>query len=187
MGMDLILLGDHGQPIEPGESGEVFLIPPSVGLSETLLNQHHDEAYYRACPRGPGGEVLRRHGDRMERWSGGGFRAGGRSDDTMNLSGIKVSSVRLEKVLNDHEAVSESAAVGVQPEGQGAEKLVVFVVPAGSDAETTGLSRDLQRRLSTELNPLFRIHDVVVVNELPRTASGKVIRRRLRDQYGTEA
>jgi len=187
LGMDLIVLADPGQPVERGESGEVFLIPPSVGLSETLLNQDHDEAYYRDCPRGPEGEFLRRHGDRMERLAGGFFRAGGRTDDTMNLGGIKVSSVRLETVLNDHEAVTDNAAVGVPMEGHGAEKLVVFVVSAGPAAGSSNLLRELQRRLSRELNPLFKIHDVVLVDELPRTASGKVMRRLLRDRYGSEA
>ena len=187
LGMDLVVLDDQKQPVKRGESGEVFLIPPSLGLSEILLNQDHDDAYYRGIPAGPGGEVLRRHGDRMERLHKGFWRAGGRTDDTLNLSGIKASSVRIEEVLDDHEGVMESAVVGVPLEGDGAERLVVFLVPAGPPAESPDLRGDLQRRLSRELNPLFRIHDVVMVDALPRTASGKVMRRLLRDQYRSQA
>jgi len=182
LGLDLVILDEHGQPVRDGDDGEVFLVPPSIGLSQTLLNRDHHDVYHAGCPVGPAGELLRRHGDQMERLAGGYFRAHGRADDTMNLGGIKVSSVELEAVLGQHPAVAECAAVAVQPQGGGADRLVVFVVlrePRPPD----GLRRELGRLLADQLNPLFKVHDVVVAESLPRTASNKLMRRSLRAEY----
>jgi acetyl-CoA synthetase len=126
--------------------------------------------------------VLRRHGDQLERLSRGFYRAHGRADDTMNLGGIKVSSVELETVLDHHPAVTECAAVAVQPEGGGADRLVVFAALA-EPRPPEELRGELGRLLAAELNPLFKIHEVVAAERLPRTASGKLMRRTLRAQY----
>jgi acetyl-CoA synthetase len=182
LGLDLVVLDEEGQPVPDGEEGEVFLVPPSIGLSQSLLNRDHDEVYYEGCPSGPNGEVLRRHGDQIARLPGGYFRAQGRADDTMNLGGIKVSSLELERVLEHQPSVHEAAAVAVQPEGEGAEKLVVFAVLADEVARDE-LQRDLGKALASELNPLFKLHDLVIVDSLPRTASNKLMRRELRRRY----
>jgi acetyl-CoA synthetase len=182
LGLDLVILDERGRPARDGADGEVFLVPPSIGLSQSLLNRDHHEVYYAGCPAGPGGELLRRHGDQMERLAGGSFRAHGRADDTMNLGGIKVSSVELETVLGEHPAVAECAAVAVQPEGEGADRLVVFVV-LREPRDPAELRRELGRRLADQLNPLFKVHDVVVTESLPRTASNKLMRRALRADY----
>ena len=182
LGLDFVLLDDENKPVPEGREGEVFLVPPSVGLSQTLLNRDHEKVYHDGCPTGPAGEVLRRHGDQIARLPGGFFRAQGRADDTMNLGGIKISSLELERVMDHHPAVSESAAVAVQPSGEGAERLVVFAIAKG-DVDPDRLLVDLRRMISDELNPLFKIHDLVLVDSLPRTASNKLMRRTLRDHY----
>jgi acetyl-CoA synthetase len=182
LGLDLVILDDQGQLVADGEEGEIFLVPPSIGLSQTLLNRDHDAVYYEDCPQGPDGEVLRRHGDQVARLPGGYFKAQGRADDTMNLGGIKVSSLELERVLEHHPAVYEAAAVAVQPEGEGAEKLVVFAV-LSEEVEKAELKSALGKTVAKELNPLFKIHDLVIVDSLPRTASNKLMRRELRAQY----
>ena len=102
----------------------------------------------------------------------------------MNLGGIKVSSLELERILERHPAVFESAAVAVQPEGEGAERLVVFaVLSEGADVED--LQSELGSKLASELNPLFKIQKLVIVDALPRTAPNKLMRRELRAQYVT--
>ncbi|MGQ0723031.1 MAG: AMP-binding protein [Candidatus Eiseniibacteriota bacterium] len=185
LGISFHVLGDDGRPVERGQGGELFLVPPAIGLSQTLLNADHDRVYFAGCPRGPGGEILRRHGDRFERLAGGWWRAEGRVDDTMNLGGIKVGSLELERALAGHENVGECAAVGVRPGGEGAEKLVVFVVPEGRP-DAAALRTELDRRLAGRLNPLFRIHEVAFVDALPRTASNKLMRRELRAAWERE-
>ncbi|MEN8163378.1 MAG: AMP-binding protein, partial [Acidobacteriota bacterium] len=182
LGLDFVALGDDGQQVSEGDDGEIFLVPPSIGLSEALLNGNHDEVYHQDCPSGPNGEALRRHGDQLRRLPRGFWRAQGRADDTMNLGGIKVSSKELERVIENHPAVFETAAVAVQPSGEGAEKLIVFVHPSHTTVPD-GLRGQLQKEITTHLNPLFRIEALVVTDDLPRTASGKLMRRVLRDRY----
>jgi len=182
LGLDIVILDEEGRPMADGGEGEVFLVPPSIGLSQELLNRDHDTIYYNDCPPGPGGEILRRHGDQVAQLPGGFYRAQGRADDTMNLGGIKVSSLELERVLELHPAVFEAAAVAFQPGGEGAERLVVFAVLA-NEAESETLRKELGKSIASNLNPLFKIHDLVVVESLPRTASNKLMRRKLRARY----
>jgi acetyl-CoA synthetase len=175
-GLDLVLLDGDGKPTD---NGEVFLVPPSIGLSTTLLNRDHHEVYFEGTPAGPGGETLRRHGDQVERRADGLYRAHGRVDDTMNLGGIKVSAAAIERVLNRTEGVAETAAVAVPPPGGGPERLVVFAVfEAGADRDLTA---EFKAAIREDLNPLFRVSEVRIVPALPRTASNKVMRRVLRD------
>jgi acetyl-CoA synthetase len=182
LGIDFVVLDEAGHPVSEGETGELFLIPPSIGLSQALLNKDHHVSYYESCPTGPDGEVLRRHGDETARLGGGFFKAQGRADDTMNLGGIKVSSIELEEVINDHPQVFESAAIAVRPSGEGADRLVVYVVPQ-TPCDLERLHSELARQIATRLNPLFKIHEVLTIDALPRTASNKVMRRELRRGY----
>ena len=184
LGLDFVILGEDGKPVGENEMGEIFLVPPSIGLSQRLLNRDHHKEYYAGTPKGPKGETLRRHGDEVQRLPGGYWQAHGRADDTMNLGGIKVSSLELERCMDKHPRVYQSAAVAVLPPEGGADLLVVFVVPeAGDKPEPKALRSELQDLVKRELNPLYRIHDVVLVDALPRTASNKIMRRELRKAY----
>lgn len=163
----------------PADRGEAFLIGPSIGLSTELLNRDHHATYFADAPAGEGGAVLRRHGDQIERLGGGFYRVLGRVDDTMNLGGIKISAVEIEGVLSRHERVREAAAVSVRPDG-GPERLVAYVVADRPEIDAGALRTELQSLISGQLNPLFRLSDVILVESLPRTASNKLMRRLLR-------
>ncbi|MEZ4751093.1 MAG: AMP-binding protein [Bdellovibrionota bacterium] len=178
LGSDFVILDESGALCD---NGELFLVPPSVGLSTSLINRDHFEVYYADTPKGPRGETLRRHGDQFERF-GSFFRGHGRVDDTMNLGGIKVSSAEIERVLNKTPGVKETAAIAVSPAGGGPSELVVFVV-LNEKLTADALRTAFQQRIKSELNPLFKIHDLRIVDSLPRTASNKVMRRVLRKQY----
>ncbi len=180
LGLGSVILDEDGRPTE---NGEVFLIPPSIGLSDRLLNKDHDEVYYADVPKGPGGETLRRHGDQMERIAPGYWRGHGRADDTMNLGGIKVSSAEIERALQSVPGASETAAIAVSP-GGGPSLLVIYAVCPGAGATAREeLMAAMQLAIKRDLNPLFKIHDLVLVDTLPRTASNKVMRRELRQLY----
>jgi acetyl-CoA synthetase len=179
LGLSFHILDEEGHP---SDAGELYLVPPSIGLSARLLNRDHHDVYYRGTPAGPAGELLRRHGDQMQCLPGGYFQAHGRADDTMNLSGIKVSSSEIERSLAAVDGLVESAAIAVSPPGGGPSQLVVYAVMAG-DGDKDELKRSMQSAIATVLNPLFKLHDVIVIDALPRTASNKVMRRVLRSRY----
>lgn len=179
LGLDVRILDEEGHP---ADNGEMYIVPPSFGLSQELLGRDHDAAYYAGVPESD--VPLRRHGDHMERLANGYYRALGRTDDTMNLGGVKVSSAELERVVGVVSGISEVAAVGVQPPGGGPSRLVIYTVPEPGVAPDPEVWRGLmQDAIRSELNPLFRIDDVIIVGVLPRTASAKIMRRELRARH----
>ena len=180
LGMDFVLLDEQDRRTT---SGEVYLIPPSIGMSQRLLNRDHHEEYFAGAPSW-GGHVLRRHGDHIEEVEGGYYQAHGRIDDTMNLGGIKVGSAEIERVVARVPGVTEVAAIAVEPPGGGPSRLVIVVVGEPDVAADGGALRDaMQAEIRAHLNPLFKIDEVVVRDALPRTASAKVMRRTLRAEH----
>ncbi|WP_299047506.1 AMP-binding protein [uncultured Polaribacter sp.] len=179
LGSDFVLLdGNH----QKTKKGEVFLIPPIMGLSTMLLNKNHHAIYYKDTPKYT--TILRRHGDELAELDDGYFKILGRVDDAMNLGGIKVSATQIEQVINTLEFVKECAAVAVAPKDGGPAKLVVFYVCK----ETKTLSDEdrllhAQKVVKKQMNPLFKVSDLIKIDVLPRTASNKVMRRTLRDSY----
>ena len=179
LGLDMVLLDENSQP---AEEGEVFLVPPSIGLSSQLINRDHHQVYYQGTPSDPSGCSLRRHGDQIKRLPGGYFRAQGRADDTMNLGGIKVSSAEIERALKNLPEVTDVAAIAMSPPDGGPSLLVLCVVAAGA-ASAEIIQKRCQTEIRERLNPLFKVYRVKLLKVLPRTASGKIIRRELRDQF----
>ena len=101
----------------------------------------------------------------------------------MNLGGIKVSSLELERVINAVPGVSESAAIACSTEG-GPESLVVFLVTVGESSVAAQTWRErLNLALREQLNPLLKVWDVQLIPALPRTASNKILRRDLRQKW----
>jgi acetyl-CoA synthetase len=177
MGMDFTILNEEGQQ---ADVGEVAIIPPSIGLSTTLLNANHHEIYFEDMPILRNGKQLRRHGDQIMRYENGYFSLLGRIDDTMNLGGIKISSVEIERTLTGISDVIEVAAIADNSKGY--SRLVIYAVTLKS-LDKLSIQKEMQSKISRNLNPLFKIHDVVFVSELPKTASNKIMRRVLRKNY----
>jgi len=191
-GLDFVILDEEDHP---ADKGEAFIIPPAIGLSTELLNKDHHQVYFANTPPFPlapnppsvgtpsSPSPLRRHGDQIERLPNGYYRAHGRVDDTMNLGGIKVSSAEIEQILNAVEGICETAAIAVFPTAGGPSQLVIYAVVAPDmQQKKAALQAALQAAIAQRLNPLFKIHDIVIVDALPRTASNKVMRRVLRDR-----
>lgn len=179
LGLDFVILDAVDRPADKGEG---FLIPPAIGLSTALLNQDHYQVYFADTP--PSLTPLRRHGDYLERLSNGYYRLCGRVDDTMNLGGIKVSAAEIERAIGRVKGISEAAAIGIAPPEGGPIQLIIYAVLVSQTNQTQmELAGLLQAEIARQLNPLFKIHDLVIVKALPRTASNKVMRRILRDQY----
>lgn len=101
----------------------------------------------------------------------------------MNLGGIKVSSAEIESALRPVPDVLETAAIAIAP-GGGPSQLVIYAVLKANAAVTRDeLLTKMQAAIKTDLNPLFKIHELVFIDAMPRTASNKVMRRTLRDRY----
>lgn len=181
LGLDFVILNERG---ELTDNGEVALVPPSMGLSIELLNKDHYQVYYEDMPKLADGRQLRRHGDQIERYANGFYRLLGRVDDTMKLAGIKISSAEIEAILNTHSSIYETAAIAVNPPNEAGSQLIIYAVMKTSQKQDLAqLKKDMQTMIKQHLNPLLKIHDVIIVTQLPRTASNKVMRRVLRDEY----
>jgi acetyl-CoA synthetase len=187
LGSDFILI-DHAA--QECTTGELVLLPPIFGTSDRLLNRDHHETYFSNMPKGPKGQLLRRHGDVFQSINNGCFfRAHGRSDDTMNLGGIKTSSSAIETCVNRVNCVLETAAVGIPPQTQGPDHLVIFTVLHKDHSENVTpelkkeLKKSMQKMINQYENPLFKIYEIIIIPKLVRTASGKVLRRALRDEF----
>ena len=180
VGNHFVILDDNGQPTD---EGELYLVPPSIGLSRNLLNRDHFETYYVDVPRSE--LPLRRHGDRMQMLPGGYYRACGRMDDTMNPGGIKVGSAEIETIINGIDRISESAVIAVSENGTGPDQLIAFVV-SSEELNEDEVIKSINAEIRKELNPLIRISAIRSVEKLPRTASNKIMRRKLRAQEMNE-
>ncbi|MFM7014214.1 MAG: AMP-binding protein, partial [Actinomycetota bacterium] len=108
----------------------------------------------------------------------------GRVDDVMNVSGHRLSTAEIESALVSHPFVAEAAVVGAKDETTG-QAVVAFVIlradqvqAAGSDADVSKLLRD---HVAKEIGPIAKPRQIMVVSELPKTRSGKIMRRLLRD------
>ncbi|WP_245568554.1 acetate--CoA ligase [Nocardia concava] len=105
----------------------------------------------------------------------------GRVDDVMNVSGHRISTAEVESALVGHSGVAEAAVVGASDETTG-QGIVAFVILTAETTDTgTDLVRELKAEVSREISPIARPRDIHVVPELPKTRSGKIMRRLLRD------
>ena len=179
MGMDFVLLDENGKPTH---NGEVAIIPPSLGLSTELLNEDHHKIYFANMPTTREGKKIRRHGDQVQQLENGYYCVLGRIDDTMNLGGIKISSAEIERVLVGIEGIIETAAIAVSPSGHGPSHLVIYAATQ-LELKKDVIQKEMQMRINKHLNPLFKIYDVVFIYELPKTASNKIMRRKLRELW----
>ncbi|KAL8484266.1 hypothetical protein ACS0TY_026812 [Phlomoides rotata] len=189
MAVGFVIFDESGIPYPDDQPcvGEVGLFPLHMGATDRLLNADHEEVYFKGMPMYKGRQ-LRRHGDIVKRSVGGFFMVQGRADDTMNLGGIKTSSVEIERVCNGaDEGVLESAAISVTPPNGGPEQLSIFVVlKTGFNIKPDELKMKFTKAIQSNLNPLFKVRFVKIVPEFPRTASNKVLRRVMRNQMKQE-
>ncbi|CAK9186946.1 unnamed protein product [Ilex paraguariensis] len=201
-----VILDEHGFPYPDDQAcvGEVGLFPLYMGATDRLLNADHEEVYFKEMPIYKGmvccfreifpparniiDQRLRRHGDIIKRTTGGYIMVQGRADDTMNLGGIKTSSIEIERVCDRaDESVLETAAVSASPVNGGPEQLAIFVViRKGFSIEPAKLKTKFSKAIQSNLNPLFKVTFVKIIPELPRTASNKILRRVLRDKLKRE-
>ena len=104
----------------------------------------------------------------------------GRVDDVMNVSGHRISTAEVESALVDHEAVAEAAVVGATDDTTG-QAIIGYVILRGGHAPSSDLREEVRHHVGTKLGPIARPKAVFIVPDLPKTRSGKIMRRLLRD------
>jgi acetyl-CoA synthetase len=169
VGVDTDLFDDNGSPAAPRELGELVVKQPWPGQTQSFWadESRYLASYWRRWPD------VWTHGDWGTRDEDGFWWLHGRSDDTMVVGGKRIGPAEIESVLAAHEAVVESAAVGVPDELKG-EALWCFVVVRHT---SDGIEEELRALVSDRLGKPFSPERVVVVPSLPRTRNAKIIRR----------
>jgi benzoate-CoA ligase len=171
-GYEIELRGDDGLPVPKGETGDLFIKGPSAALMYWSNREKSRETFQGAWTKS---------GDKYVCNDDGSYTYSGRSDDMLKVSGIYVSPFEVEATLVQHPAVLEAAVIGVNDE-QGLTKTKAFVVlKADQQADEAELKAFVKDRLA----PFKYPRSIAFVHELPKTATGKIQRFKLRELEAT--
>ena len=176
-GVQPALVDKDGQIIEETEAaGDLVIVHPWPGQIRTVYGDHERVvSTYYAQYKG-----FYFTGDGARRDADGYYWITGRVDDVMNVSGHRLGTAEVESALVLHEAVAEAAVVGFPHDIKG-EGIYAFVTPmAGSNAEPTTLIDELVEQVRTEIGPIAKPDVIQLAPGLPKTRSGKIMRRILR-------
>jgi benzoate-CoA ligase len=178
-GYEIELRDETGRLVPDGEIGDLYIRGPSAAVMY-WSNREKSRATFI-------GEWVK-SGDKYRRLPGGCYVYAGRSDDMLKVSGQYVSPIEVEMALVQHEAVLEAAVIGVEQDGL--VKTCAFVVlkaearvPPTAHAELAELALGLKAFVKTRLAPHKYPRDIMFVDDLPKTATGKIQRFRLREQF----
>ena len=168
-GYEVELRGDDGKPVPDGEPGDLYTKGPSAALMYWGNREKSRETFQGGWTKS---------GDKYVRNADGTYTYGGRSDDMLKVSGIYVSPFEVEATLIQHPAVLEAAVIGVN-DSEGLTKTKAFVVL--KDGATVSVE-ELKTFVKDKLAPYKYPRVIEFLNELPKTATGKIQRFKLRAQ-----
>jgi len=181
-GMATAVLDDAGQPAAPGVTGYLACTAPAPSMTRGVWGRpdRYIETYWSKWPNASPNIWF--HGDWASVDEDGCWFLHGRADESMNVSGRKVGPGEVEDALLEHAGVAEAAVIGVPDEIKG-EAIVGFVVPKPGQPSTQEWLDAVARTAVDSLGPAFRPRAVHAVPELPKTQSGKIVRRLIRQAY----
>lgn len=171
-----VLLDEKGNIVEGGDvSGALCLSQPWPGMARTIYGDHQRfmDAYFRAYP----GYYFT--GDGAYRTKGGYYQITGRMDDVINISGHRLGTAEIEDALANHPEVPESAVIGYPHDIKG-EAAFAFIVLKDDAADSEVVVKELKSAVATKIAKYAVPDQMLVVKRLPKTRSGKVMRRLLR-------
>ncbi len=179
-GVSADVVDDDGNSVPNGAGGYLVLTEPWPAMLRTLWgdDQRYIDTYWS--------RFLGRYfaGDGAKKDADGDIWLLGRVDDVMNVSGHRLSTTEIESALVSHPKVAEAACVGASDEMTG-QAVVAFVILRGSvpddEAQGAEIVKELRDHVAKEISPIAKPRQVLVVPELPKTRSGKIMRRLLRD------
>jgi acetyl-CoA synthetase len=177
-GISAKVVDDSGTPVPNGHGGFLILDQPWPSMLRGVWGE--DERYKETYWSRFKGIYFAGDGAKLD--EEGAIWLMGRVDDVMNVSGHRISTTEVESALVSHEAVAEAAVVGAADEmtGQG---IVAFVILRGGIPNAGGeeLIKELRAHVTKEIGAIARPRQIMVVAELPKTRSGKIMRRLLKD------
>jgi propionyl-CoA synthetase len=176
-GYDVRIVDAEGTELAPDETGEIVVrLPLPPGCLPTLW--HDDERFVDSyLSQHPGYYVT---GDGGYRDRDGYLYVMGRIDDVINVAGHRLSTGQMEEVLASHPAVAECAVIGVNDDFKGQIPRGFVVLKAGVDTEPGALSAELVQLVRDRIGPVAALRRVDVVSALPKTRSGKILRKTMR-------
>lgn len=188
-GIEVAVVDDHGRPLGPGEPGILVVTRPWPGMARTVWRdprRYLDSYWRRFAGQGPAGAYYVA-GDGAVLDEHGNVHLLGRLDDVVNVSGHRLSTIEIESALVAHPAVGEAGVAGV-PDPVTGQAVAAFVVPSGvgvgwagatSPQEADAAVAELRSQVAREIGPVAKPRHVIAVPELPKTRSGKIMRRLL--------
>lgn len=183
-GYDIRVLDDEGVEVERGEAGNICVslpMPPGVAWSIWNNNERYYSSYLESFPgfyhTGDGGYID----------EDGYIYITGRTDDVINVSGHRLSTGEMEEILSTHSAVAECAVIGVPDELRGQVPLGLLVLKAGENISEDELVSQLVQMVREQVGAVACFKQAFVVQRLPKTRSGKVLRAVLRKIAASEA
>ncbi|MFC6718797.1 AMP-binding protein [Natrialbaceae archaeon GCM10025810] len=184
LGMDIDIVDSSGESVKE-EHQRGFLVARDSCPSMTKSLWSGDERYLNEYWSTFEDPPMWNHGDWAQKDEDGFWFLHGRADDALNVAGRKVGPAEVEGALIDHGAVNQAAAVGVPDETTGTA-VVAYVVLEDDVEESEDLREELRDQVGEELGKPFRPREVLFVDELPKTQSGKIIRRAVEATYTGE-
>ena len=171
------VVDEAGEPVGRGGGGYLVLRRPIPSMMRTIFGneERYRETYFKRF-----GDEVYFPGDGAKLDEDGYFWLLGRVDDVMNIAGHRLSTYEVESALVDHPAVAEAAVVGRRSETEG-EAIVAFVTPKSGREDDEDLIQDLRDHVAKVIGKIARPHSIVLTDDLPKTRSGKIMRRLLRD------
>jgi acetyl-CoA synthetase len=176
-GIDADVLDDAGRSVDPPNGGFLAIRKPWPGMLRGIWG---DPARYRETYWSKWKKDLYFPGDGAHRDRDGYFWIMGRIDDVMNVSGHRIGTMELESALVSHDSVAEAAVVG-RPDEITGTAIVAFVTPRGGELAGSELKATLRNHVAKEIGPIAKPQDIRFTDALPKTRSGKIMRRLLRD------
>ena len=176
-GIDADIFDEHGHPVGPGSGGYLVLKHPWPAISRTIWGDadRYVDTYFSKY--GPEVYVA---GDGARRDHEGFFWLLGRIDDVMNVAGHRLSTYEIESALVDAPSVAEAAVVS-RPDDVVGEAIVAFVTLRSGHEGTEAVASELREHVAKMIGKIARPHGIIFTEDLPKTRSGKIMRRLLRD------
>jgi acetyl-CoA synthetase len=171
------ILDEQGNPVEQGKGGYIVMTRPWPGMFRTLWN---DDERFQSNYFGKYGPTVYFAGDGAKQDDDGYYWLLGRIDDVMNVSGHRLSTIELESALVAHPAIAEAAVASAPDELTGQTPLAFVLLRSGSEP-SPALAKELREWVGERIGKIARPKAVIFGADLPKTRSGKIMRRLLKN------